>query len=212
MSDARLRALYARGVQQRAAPDRSACAAPDRILAAVERRGAESERHATLEHVMSCPFCRADFDLLRAVADPPTRRPLLARRSTIASLGTLGALAAAAGIALLARGGPGSPPAEDVQRGAASASIALSPSGDVSADAPIVLTWRAVQGAVGYDAELLREDGSLLAALQTRDTTAAIADSLTAGAATYRWWVRARLRDGTSVTSPPLTFRRAAAR
>ena len=40
---------------------------PEAIAALARREGSETERLATLDHVMSCRECRAEFDLLRAV-------------------------------------------------------------------------------------------------------------------------------------------------
>lgn len=62
MNDEQLRAVYAR-----TSPARPGCAAPEEILALVQRDGAEADRLRILDHVMSCAECRGDFDLIRAV-------------------------------------------------------------------------------------------------------------------------------------------------
>jgi hypothetical protein len=38
----------------------------ERLLALVERSGSEEARLALLDHVMACPHCHAEFELLRA--------------------------------------------------------------------------------------------------------------------------------------------------
>jgi hypothetical protein len=38
----------------------------ERLLTLVERSGSEEARLALLDHVMACPHCHAEFELLRA--------------------------------------------------------------------------------------------------------------------------------------------------
>jgi hypothetical protein len=47
-------------------PGRERCPELDRLLALVERSGSEEGRLAVLDHVMACPHCHAEFELLRA--------------------------------------------------------------------------------------------------------------------------------------------------
>ena len=68
IDDELLRTAYA--VHLRRDADRveaSVCPSPEALLALVRREGAEADRLAVLDHVMSCAHCRAEFDLLRAV-------------------------------------------------------------------------------------------------------------------------------------------------
>ena len=81
MSDERLRNTYDRMLTFRAetTSDRSACLPVERLGALVRREEDEESRLTLLDHVMSCPFCQAEFELLRiaarasdAVEMPPT--------------------------------------------------------------------------------------------------------------------------------------------
>jgi len=45
---------------------RDACPEVERLLVLVERSGSEEARLALLDHVMACPHCHAEFELLRA--------------------------------------------------------------------------------------------------------------------------------------------------
>src|ERR671936_384188 len=67
MSEERLRELYARALEARAPADREQCPPPEALLALARREGPEAQRLETLDHVMSCARCRAEFDLLRAI-------------------------------------------------------------------------------------------------------------------------------------------------
>ena len=66
VNDERLRAAYGTALRSGVAGGNTH-ASPEAIAALVRREGPESERLATLDHVMSCLDCRRDFDLLRAV-------------------------------------------------------------------------------------------------------------------------------------------------
>lgn len=45
---------------------REACPEVERLLGLIERSGSEEGRLALLDHVMACPYCHAEFELLRA--------------------------------------------------------------------------------------------------------------------------------------------------
>jgi hypothetical protein len=45
---------------------RESCPEVERLLSLVERNGSEEARLALLDHVMACPHCHAEFELLRA--------------------------------------------------------------------------------------------------------------------------------------------------
>lgn len=68
MSERRLRMSYDRMLSLRAESldGREACPDLDRLLGLVERSGSEEGRLALLDHVMACPACHAEFELLRA--------------------------------------------------------------------------------------------------------------------------------------------------
>jgi len=70
MSDERLRLSYDRLLALRAdgGQDRTACPPIDRIAALVRREEDEDQRLTLLDHVMACPFCQAEFELVRAAS------------------------------------------------------------------------------------------------------------------------------------------------
>ena len=67
MSDRRLRLSYDRllAIRAEAAPDRGSCPSLDALVGLVLREGPEDTRLALLDHVMGCPFCGAEFAMLR---------------------------------------------------------------------------------------------------------------------------------------------------
>ena len=69
VNEERLREIYAGAMASRGAKGRrtAACPLPEAVLALVRREGSEDSRLATLDHVMSCPQCRSEFDLLRSI-------------------------------------------------------------------------------------------------------------------------------------------------
>jgi hypothetical protein len=56
-------------------PGREACPEVERLLALVERSGSEEARLALLDHVMACPHCHAEFELLRATDRGSSQHP-----------------------------------------------------------------------------------------------------------------------------------------
>jgi hypothetical protein len=68
MTERRLRQSYDMMLALRAetAPGREGCPEVERLLAVVERSGSEAARLGLLDHVMACPHCHAEFELLRA--------------------------------------------------------------------------------------------------------------------------------------------------
>ena len=58
--------LYRRRVEARDVAT-ALCPSPEAMLALLQREGPESERLATLEHVMSCPACHREYEWLGAV-------------------------------------------------------------------------------------------------------------------------------------------------
>ena len=57
------------------APGREGCPAVERLLALVDRSGTEEARLALLDHVMACPHCHAEFELLRAAPRASAQHP-----------------------------------------------------------------------------------------------------------------------------------------
>lgn len=75
MSDERLRLSYDRllGVRAAMSTDRSGCPNVDAMMELIRREGAEDARLDLLDHIMACPFCQAEFALLKTAgkAQPP---------------------------------------------------------------------------------------------------------------------------------------------
>ncbi len=69
MSDERLRQSYDMLLGLRAGEpgDRNACPPVEQLQALVHREQDEEVRLALLDHVMACPFCQPEFELLRTV-------------------------------------------------------------------------------------------------------------------------------------------------
>lgn len=67
MSDERLRGSYDLLLALRADShaDRGACPPVERIAALLGREEDEIARLALLDHVMACPYCQPEFELLR---------------------------------------------------------------------------------------------------------------------------------------------------
>ena len=198
LTDERLREIYARAVEARRDPARASCPSPDALLALVRREGTEETRLATLDHAMSCPDCRRDFELLRAIeagrradADAGVRHIRWRR-----PLGVALATALAAALALFAVLGPWqrSRPG-DVSRGGSAEVAVISPAADASTSAPVTFTWHPVPGARSYVLEVLTPGGSVRASRETSDTAVTLAGP-ELGAGDYRWSVRARLDGG----------------
>lgn len=75
MSDERLRLSYDRllGVRAAMSSTRDGCPEIDDMLELLGREGTEDARLGLLDHIMACPFCQAEFALLKTArtAQPP---------------------------------------------------------------------------------------------------------------------------------------------
>jgi len=78
MTERRLRQSYDMMLAIRAehAPGREGCPEIERLLALVDRSGSEEARLALLDHVMACPHCHAEFELLRAAHRASAQHPV----------------------------------------------------------------------------------------------------------------------------------------
>jgi hypothetical protein len=110
-------------------------------------------------------------------------------------------LVLAVGQKLTTRGGP------DIERGTVDAVTLLAPATEVDAGSPITFAWQPVSGANRYELEVLDEQGTVVFAEATEQTSATLRDarSLVPGSS-YRWWVRAAAGAGERA-SPLRTLR-----
>ena len=68
MNEGSLRKTYDRLLAIRVSgEERSDCLAPEAMQSLLDRSGPEDERLGRLDHIMACPHCLAEFELLRSV-------------------------------------------------------------------------------------------------------------------------------------------------
>jgi hypothetical protein len=178
---------------------------PEELERIVNGGGSEADRLVLLEHVLQCPTCGPELDLLRAASEGARA----AQRHTPAARWL--ALAAAAllviGFGALTLRSRRIVPGADVMRGRTAAMSLIEPDSGAILGSPIRMTWHAVENATIYRVELLSTSGDLLGAWTTRDTTLAIPDSAHVVArGSYDVWVRATREDRTDVSSPIVRF------
>lgn len=203
MNEAQLREWYAEGLAARDGAGRTACPKPAQLQDVLERRGTERERLARLDHVMACPECLREFELLRTIHSASPRPRYGARVLAVAA--SVALLASAAVLwratSLTTSGAP------DPLRGQA-VSLLLQPVDGALLDFPATFSWRAVEGARRYRFEFIDVGGEVVLTRQTSDTTLALAtDSTLVAGAMYRWWVIADLAGGRQLRAIPWRVR-----
>lgn len=195
MNDEFLRRSYERllVIREQEGPDRALCPPVEEIQALVSREGDEVIRLRRLDHVMQCPECRKEFDLLRSVD--------LSRPRVPASNWPLWAFAAA--IVLVA----GATvvwqmvqPRADVLRGSSSALALVSPADGAVLRLPASLTWHATPGALSYRVDLLDDTGGVTWSSTVTDTTIRL-ENMPVGAVAG-WKVMAEYLNGVPLESP----------
>lgn len=190
----RLQELYARRVASRGAGGADAHATPEAILAVVQREGSETERLATLDHVMSCAACHREYEWLKAVdqagfeveagAAGGQGRPWWQGRTLALAASLAMAVGAAVAVSSVLRSGP------ERERGAVEDIALIAPGPRATARGPLTFVWRAVPGLSHYVLEIQRADGSVAYADTTRDTVVTIEPGRLLPDTEYRWWVR----------------------
>ncbi len=202
MNDDELRREYQRSVNTAplgAHPD------PDAIGALVSGELPEGERFVLLEHVLRCPACKRELELLRAAnegARAAERRSLPSRWMALAAAALI-----LVGIGALTLRGHRPVVPVDVMRGGHASVSVIEPFTGTTIARPVRLAWHAMEGAQSYRIELLSTQGDLIAAWSTSDTTVAVPDSVrVAPGGSYDMWVRAMLSDRTEVSSPVVRF------
>jgi hypothetical protein len=205
MTDAELRQLYEEMLARRVPEARAHCVAPELLRAIVEGRAPAPDRIGALRHVSACPACRADLDLLRAVA--AAARGL--RRRFGPAVAVAASLAVLTGAAAWWRAGLGSRTSQSEPPGVGAGGVTLiGPIGTVAGVGPVVLSWHALPRAVRYHVQVLDVGGRIVFAASTSDTTAALSGRAPLiPDADYRWSVRALRLDGSGPPSSSQRFR-----
>lgn len=203
-SDPELQHAYARLVERKTPGARRGCVPPEAILAVVERSGDEATRLGTLDHVMACPDCRKELDLLRALAEilprkePATGGPSRFMPGRFAWAATL-ALAVGAGSLWwgVLRPGP-----EPVMRGRGEEIRLVSPEAGARLREGVTFTWRSPAESFEYTLEIFDGEGRVLLSTSTRDTTYTLRGPLPRPEeGDLRWWVTARMGNGARIGS-----------
>lgn len=197
--DEELRAAYAplrKGEKAERGPD---CPSPEALVAALRGEGTEGARLEVLDHVFQCAACTREFALLRSVSDPAGMAATKARRGFTGTL-VRGLIAASVGaIAFLGVRRLVSP-GEEPMRGGGGDFALVSPAegGEVTASSTLFV-WRSSPGVLRYTLEVDAPDGTVAYTTETADTTASATAALAQGE--YRWWVLAKLNDGSEKRS-----------
>lgn len=183
----------------------------EQIGAQLEHRLAGREREALLRHLETCEECRREL----AEASRLLGMGLPGRRRILVPVATL--LAASAAFLLLARVAPDGDRTAVVEQAQRQAQpdlvepiVVVTPADDeVVTGRTAVLTWRADGRDAMYRVTLQDDAGRVLWTGNTRDTIAAIPDSVTlVQGNAYYWSVDALRPDGRSTTSKAHRFRR----
>ncbi len=197
--DDRLKAAYqAHGAARARGAD---CPEPDQLARWAGRAGvSEQELLEGLDHVMACEGCRREYETLRALAalaaaDRPARpaasvatRWLPLAAAVVLSVGAIA-------VWRLTSGGDDGPVVRDGPE--APTLLAVTPADSVvPAGVPPRFEWRSLPTAVGYRLEVLRDDGSAMAIVETTDTLATVPDSIRLGPGRYLWVVVATTEGG----------------
>jgi hypothetical protein len=180
-------------IREHDGPDRKLCPAIEEIQGLVERKGAEGDRLRLLDHVMQCPECRKEFDILQS---------LHAERPPAPSRGSWRLWAFAAMLMLVAGLGvvwQMTRPREDVFRGQDTGVSLLAPENNQRVQLPVRFHWRSVPGALSYRLELLSSAGSVSWSSEVMDTTTLLEQP--PEGAVSGWKVVARFLDGQTVQS-----------
>ena len=192
--DAALRTTYARLMELRRARPTPADVPVETVQSLAGGSYIGADREALLDAVLADAGLRAEFlffrDVARATPAAPRRRWLDRIRPLAIAASAI--LAVTVGARLLTSRTP------EVVRGDG-AELRVHGPGALASAGVVTFTWGAVPGAIAYDLEVSRDDGTPVASSTWTDTVATATLPATVGA--VRWWVTARRDDGTSVRS-----------
>jgi hypothetical protein len=201
MNEDRLRKAYGAALERGLPGGADRHVSPEAISALARREGPESERLATLDHVMSCKECRAEFDLLRSVEQAGAQlgaTRTTARRTWFVPAALAASVLIAVGIGRMVIGSR----EDDLTRGAETGAFALlRPGAEAVSGDSLTFVWSAVPSARGYSLEILDAGGGVVASAQTTDTSATPGAAAALPPGNYQWWVRATTLDARTLRS-----------
>ena len=192
----RIRKAYQSALEAREPSDRDSCPDPATLLELAEGMGPEACRLEALDHAMSCPICRRELDLLRALAEARPRtstwlRPWMAAAASVVLLVGAGSLV------WWQWGQRGT-----VYRGAPEGVALVSPEPGGTSSGVVQFVWSGEPDAFQYVLEILDAEGVGLLRDSTADTSLVVdLRDHPAVVGRVRWWVIARLEDGTEMSS-----------
>jgi hypothetical protein len=204
-SDREIKQAYQRTLATHGQETRDNCVSPEAILSLVEGSEGEEARLHTLDHVMACRHCREDFELLRGLARSRPVEERSKKRWGISSpqrLAWAASLVIALGAGSLWWGSQGSGP-EGVMRGDGTELRLVSPAAGGTLDEGMTFAWNSLPQAFSYEMEVIDADGEVVFRFSTPDTVV-VAEGLSSAvlAEGLSWWVTARTRDGSRISSP----------
>ncbi len=187
MNDQQLRDVYSGLMTRRTEP----CPAPESILALVRREGAEDARLATLDHVMSCADCKAEFDLLRSIEQAGAEAGAAAKPGRKRWMGPLALAASVLLAVVIGRFAIPSVPESEIMRSGDGGVTLLAPPPEAPAGDPLSFAWHPIEGAGRYRLEVLTAGGDLALEAETADTTITLQGVADLAPGEYQWWVGA---------------------
>ena len=204
VNDEQMREIYGGLMTMRARRRPSSCPVPEALLALVRREGAEDARLATLDHVMSCADCRAEFDLLRSIELAGAEAGGAARpgRRWLAPVALAASVLLAVVIGRYAL--PGTPPSDLVRSGEEERLTLLAPPTQATAGAPLLFAWHPVPGASRYRLEVMDTAGEVVLEAETADTALLLKGAAELQPGSYQWWVGATAADAARSPLRPL--------
>jgi hypothetical protein len=185
------------------ATDRSSCLTPEELQELLQPGISEQERLRRIDHIMGCPFCLPEFELLRSVAKAEAPRSF----PRVAALAA--ALTLLLGAALVWR--LTSARDESVLRGTGTPIAIESPAPDAKVVPPAAFVWHPVTDALHYRIEVLTPAGDVVWQHSGADTSATMPSDVSLQAdSDYRWAVVAEFASGEHVRSALQRFKVAA--
>jgi hypothetical protein len=196
----RLRKAYARLLEARAASGNPPDFPVEEVQALAEGTHAGTDREARLDAILADPRTADEFQFFLDLArDRPA-----ARRAPPHWLPIAASLVIATGVLGLWRTlGTGT---EEPLRGLDPTVQLIAPAGGAAIEPGTVFVWHPVENASDYRLEVMDEEGNSLVSVLTIDTTYLMPVSHPpAPGIRYRWWVVARLHDGTELRAEART-------